>query len=202
MPVYSLNIRQLGLPTQECWVKQTGGKSSVHWIPFSVCFSFLTKLKLWFRKIICITWFSVESPPLEFPPNRSANAPILPENGQANNRDFTEDSLLVYKWEVTELHSWYTEFSFKTRPMKSKKIVVPGFPSNTLHSSFHQLGLPTHEFSQKIECRIIDGLLNSCLKIPKMKNFRKKFYTGICTKKTSDFKILICGRISFLITPL
>ena len=38
----------------------------------------------------CSTWFSVKSPPLEFPPIRSACAQFLAENQATDNQGFTD----------------------------------------------------------------------------------------------------------------
>ena len=66
-------------------------------------------------------------------------------------------------------------FSLVYPKLWSRKIVVvPGFPSNFGHSNFRHIGCQRRNAGSKTECRIMEGSLNSCLKISNLPKFSRK----------------------------
>ena len=80
-----------------------------------VILEFLPKQKVCFPTNNCSTWFSLEYPPLEFPPFRSANAGLLPENLVADNCGFIEfenSQLMTIFWNETLYTGNYIKIYF------------------------------------------------------------------------------------------
>ena len=85
--------------------------------PFATI-SFFLNQKLWFRNTIRSTWFTLENPPLEFLPMRSANARNLAKNRKADNQGYTQ--FLFENTKIMEIFAKYFIPETKSRNLWKK----------------------------------------------------------------------------------